>query len=288
MQTKLRARRSVLYVPAANAKAIEKAPQLPCDGVVFDLEDAVAPEAKPEARRRLVDHLSGAPRTMAETVIRINATSTEWGRADLESAARARPDAILIPKVETADALSEIRALLDAAGAGSVRLWAMIETPRAIVDLRDILRGAVERRLGLDCLVAGTNDLAKDTGLPLPEGRATIEHWLAGLVIHARAFGLDVLDGVFNDFRDPDGLLRECRSGALLGFDGKTLIHPGQIETANAVFSPSPEAVAKARAIVAAFDREENSRKGVISLNGQMVERLHADAARRLLGKVDG
>lgn len=281
-----RARRSILYVPAANMKAMEKSGQLACDGVIFDLEDAVAPDAKSEARQRLLAHLASTPESDKEIVVRINALATEWGRADLEAAATARPDAILVPKVETAASLVEIRSRLDGAGAGATRLWAMIETPSAIVDLRDILRGARDRKIGLDCLVAGTNDLAKETALPLPAGRATIVHWLATLVIHARAFGMDVIDGVFNEFRDAEGFERECREGALLGFDGKTLIHPSQIEAANAAFSPSPEAAARARAIVAAFDRPENRDKGVISLDGQMVERLHADAARRLLAKV--
>lgn len=286
MHTESRPRRSVLYVPAANAKAMEKAGQLACDCVIYDLEDAVGPDAKEAARQRLAAHLAAMPGAGKETVIRINALSTPWGEADLAAAAGARPDAVLLPKVETAAALAELRARLDGAGAGATRLWAMIETPPAIVDLRDILRGARDGGLGLDCLVAGTNDLAKDTGLPLPAGRATLEHWLAGMVIHARAFGMDVLDGVFNDFRDSEGFERECRRGALLGFDGKTLIHPAQIAAANAVFAPSQEAVAKARAIVAAFELPENRGKGVLSLDGQMVELLHADAARRLLAKV--
>ena len=287
MTTTRRPRRSVLYVPAANAKAMAKAGNLACDGVIFDLEDAVAPEEKAAAREGLRGHLAEGRGAPQQTIIRINGLATPWGRDDLEVAARIAPDAVLIPKVDSRDALIEARRALDAAGAQGTRLWAMVETPLAIVGLREIAEAGRDDGIGLDCLVAGTNDLAKETGLPLPEARPTIEHWLAVLVIHARAFGLDSLDGVYNDFRDGDGFERECRAGALLGFDGKTLIHPGQIETANAAFSPSPEAVAKARAIVAALEQPENAGKGVLSLGGQMVERLHLDIARRVLAKAD-
>ncbi|MBN9245590.1 MAG: CoA ester lyase [Mesorhizobium sp.] len=281
-----RCRRSVLYVPAANPKALAKAASLACDAVIFDLEDAVAPEAKDEARAALEAHFrQGDQAARQERIIRVNAVSSAWGAQDMAAAARCRPDAVLLPKVETGEALAEARRQLDGAGGAGVRLWAMIETPRGIVDLREIVSFGARDDVGLDCLVAGTNDIAKETGLPLPAGRGTIEHWLALIVIHARAFGLDAVDGVYNDFRDEAGFAAECRAGALAGFDGKTLIHPGQIGPANAAFSPGEAALAEARAIVAAFAEPANAGKGVISVDGRMVELLHAEMARRTLAK---
>lgn len=286
MSRPVRRRRSVLYVPASNARAMGKVASLACDAVIFDLEDAVAPDAKAEARAGLAAHFRDAERSPAqERVIRINADAAGLDGEDLAAVALCRPDAMLIPKVETAETLRAARSALEALGCGGIRLWAMIETPAGIVRLRDIVECGARDEIGLDCLVAGTNDISKETGVPLPEGRATIEHWLAMIVIHGRAFGLDSLDGVYNDFRDEQGFARECRTGALSGFDGKTLIHPGQIAPANAAFSPSPEAVAQARAVVAAFDDPANAGKGVISIDGRMVELLHAEIARRLLAK---
>lgn len=285
MKRTWRPRRSVLYVPAANARAMAKVAALACDAVIFDLEDAVAPEAKAEARGALAEHLAQAPASAQERIIRVNAPASEWGEEDLAAAARLRPDAVLIPKVETAAVLSAARQTLDAAGAAATRLWAMIETPLAIVDIREIASLGTDPKMGFDCLVAGTNDIAKETGLRLPEGREAIRHWLAGIVIHARAFGLDAIDGVYNDFRDAEGFAAECREGARLGFDGKTLIHPSQVEPANAIFSPSEAQLAEARAIIAAFDEPQNAGMGVISVGGRMVERLHAEMARRLLAK---
>ena len=281
-----RRRRSVLYVPAANPKALAKAASLACDAVIFDLEDAVAPEAKDAARVALEAHFRQGDQVAGqERVIRVNAASSAWGAQDMTAAARCRPHAVLLPKVETGAALAEARRLLDGAGGAGVRLWAMIETPRGIVDLREIASVGARDDVGLDCLVAGTNDIAKETGLPLPAGRGTIEHWLALIVIHARAFGLDAVDGVYNDFRDEAGFAAECLAGALAGFDGKTLIHPGQIGPANAAFSPGEAALAEARAIVAAFAEPANAGKGVISVDGRMVELLHAEMARRTLAK---
>ncbi len=269
-----RCRRSVLYVPAANPKALAKAASLACDAVIFDLEDAVAPEAKDEARAALEAHFrQGDQAARQERIIRVNAVSSAWGAQDMAAAARCRPDAVLLPKVETGEALAEARRQLDGAGGAGVRLWAMIETPRGIVDLREIVSFGARDDVGLDCLVAGTNDIAKETGLPLPAGRGTIEHWLALIVIH------------YNDFRDEAGFAAECRAGALAGFDGKTLIHPGQIGPANAAFSPGEAALAEARAIVAAFAEPANAGKGVISVDGRMVELLHAEMARRTLAK---
>jgi citrate lyase subunit beta / citryl-CoA lyase len=278
-----RARRSVLYVPAANAKAMAKAGSLDCDAIIFDLEDAVAPAAKSDARDALKAHFADQPICAKERIIRINAMATTWGEDDLAAAIACRPDAVLLPKVEHAEQLLFVRRALDAGEANGIRLWAMVETPLGIVNIREIT--ALGEAAGLECLVAGTNDIAKESGLRLPQGRATMTLWLSQVVIHARAFHLDVLDGVYNDFRDQDGFDLECREGALMSFDGKTLIHPTQIEPANRAFSPSLEALAEAREIVAAFGLPENAQAGVLSLNGKMVERLHLEMAERILAK---
>ncbi|MEI5676986.1 CoA ester lyase [Mesorhizobium sp. CGMCC 1.15528] len=278
-------RRSVLYVPATNAKALAKAGTLACDTVIVDLEDSVAPEAKAEARDALVAHFANAPASQKETVIRVNALETGWGAADLAAAASCHPDAVLLPKVETADQLRSARAMLDEAGASDASLWAMIETPLAIVNIKEICAVGSRSDIRLQCLVAGTNDLAKETVLAGSRARLTMVEWLAPAVIHAKAFLIDILDGVYNDFRDVDGFAAECREGAERGFDGKTLIHPSQIDVANEVFSPSQKAIENARAIVAAFDHPDNAGRGVISLEGKMVERLHLEMAQRLLVK---
>ncbi|RJG40868.1 CoA ester lyase [Mesorhizobium sp. DCY119] len=277
--------RSVLYVPATNAKALAKAGTLACDTVIVDLEDSVAPEAKAEARDALVAHFANAPASQKETVIRVNALETGWGAADLAAAASCRPDAVLLPKVETADQLRSARAVLDEAGASDAGLWAMIETPLAIVNIKEICAAGSRSDTRLQCLVAGTNDLAKETALAGSRARLTMVEWLAPVAIHAKAFRIDILDGVYNDFRDVDGFAAECREGAERGFDGKTLIHPAQIEVANEAFSPSQKAIEDARAIVAAFDHPDNAGRGVISLKGKMLERLHLEAAQRLLVK---
>lgn len=278
-------RRSVLYVPASNAKAMAKAASLDCDAVIFDLEDAVAPDAKAQARANLVEHFRGsAPASGRERIIRVNQAAGAIEREDLAAVAACRPEAMLVPKVETHSMLLDARAALGE-GRGDIRLWAMIETPSGIVRLRDIVECGAREDVGLDCLVVGTNDISKETGVPMPAGRKTMDIWLATIVIHGRAAGLDVLDGVYNDFRDEAGFAAECAASVLAGFDGKTLIHPAQIAPANLAFSPSPQAVAEARAIVAAFDDPANAGKGVISIDGRMTELLHAEMARRVLAK---
>jgi len=286
MSRPLRRRRSVLYVPAANARAMAKAATLACDAVIYDLEDAVAPEAKADARSSLIEHFGEAAHGLAqERIIRVNAESGVPVAEDIKAAARCRPDAVLLPKLERVGTLLAARQALDSLGGAGIRLWAMVETPLGIVNLRELAEAGAADSVGLDCLVAGVNDLAKETNLPLPAGRPTIEHWLALIVIHARAFGMDTLDGVYNDFHDEEGFAAECRKGSLGGFDGKTLIHPGQIAAANAAFAPAEEELIEARAVVAAFEDPANSGKGVLVVNGKMVERLHADIARRLIIK---
>lgn len=279
-------RRSVLYVPAANQKALAKAGTLSCDAVIYDLEDAVAPKAKTEAREALKVHFAQIGSTACEQIIRVNAEETEWGADDLSAAIEAHPDAILLPKVERRGQILDVAHALAKAGLDSVRLWAMIETPLGIVNVREIASLGDDPNSRLDCFVVGTNDIAKETGIAIPEGRSTMTVWLMQIVIHARAFGMDVIDGVYNDFKDQAGFEAECTAGALMGFDGKTLIHPGQIAAANDAFSPNPDAVAEAEKIVSAFGQPENADKGVISIDGKMVERLHLDIALKTLAKV--
>ncbi|MBP0440344.1 HpcH/HpaI aldolase/citrate lyase family protein [Tianweitania sediminis] len=284
--TQTRSRRSVLYVPATNTKAMSKVASLDCDAIIFDLEDAVAPEAKGEGRQNLIDFFAvNQPPASQEWVIRINTTPGGLSPEDVDTVVACKPHAMLLPKLENTDMLAAARDMLTERTDAMIRLWAMIETPRGIVDLRPLSSFGASAAIGLDCFVAGTNDIAKETGLPLPEGRKTMEHWLASLVLHGRAFGIDVVDGVYNDFRNEEGFSAECRSGALLGFDGKTLIHPAQITPANAAFSPSEAAVAEAKAVIEAFAQPENAGKGVISINGKMVELLHLHIARKVLAK---
>jgi len=277
-----RPRRSALYIPVSNDKALAKAASLDCDVVIFDLEDAVAPADKPAARAKLAA-VFAAPAGRAERVVRINGLSGEWGADDLAAAAACAPDAILLPKVDTArDILEAGDALDDAATPDEVKLWAMIETPKALLNSGAIAELGRDPASRLACFVAGTNDLAKETGV---SDRRYLMPWLMQLVLAAKAGGLDLLDGVYNDFRDADGLARECAEAAAMGFDGKTVIHPSQIGPANAAFAPSERVLAEARAIRDAFARPENAGKGVIGLDGKMVERLHLAQAEKLLAK---
>jgi citrate lyase subunit beta/citryl-CoA lyase len=283
-----RPRRSVLYVPAANEKALAKVSSLACDCVVVDLEDSVAPAQKAAARERMRDFVAERGESGPEIVVRVNALSSEWGSADLLAAREARPDAILLPKVETARDILEANDVLDDADArASLWLWAMIETPRAMLNIGAIAALGRDRGARLACLVAGTNDLVKETGVLATPDRRYLVPWLMQIVLAARAGGLDALDGVSNDFSDLDAFAAECGEGRNMGFDGKTLIHPAQIGPANTAFSPSADAIAEALAIRAAFALPENAASGVISLEGKMVERLHLDQAERLLAKAD-
>jgi citrate lyase subunit beta/citryl-CoA lyase len=278
----------VLFVPASNAKAMSKVASLDPDVVIFDLEDAVGPSEKAAAREALrAQFAAGRPQGAGpERVIRINPLDSEGGTEDLLAAVACRPDAILLPKVETPrDILDADDALDQADVGGELRLWIMVETPRAILNLGGFAELGRDRGARLACFVAGPNDLVKLTGvLPTPD-RRYLNPWLSQMVLAARAGGFTVLDGVSNDFRDLDAFSRECAEGAAMGFDGKTLIHPAQIEPARRAFSPSPEALAEAKGIVAAFALPENAGKGVIALDGKMVERLHFEQAQKLLAK---
>ena len=275
-------RRSVLYMPGSNARALEKAKTLAADALILDLEDAVAPEAKESARAQVCAAVKSGGYGHRELVIRINGLDTPWGEADLAAAVQAGPDAVLLPKPGTgADIVRATAALARAAGADQVRLWAMIETPLAILNLREIAAAAKEPGARLACFVLGTNDLVKETRADLSVNRRPALYWLSAAVTAARAFGLEVLDGVYNNFRDAEGFRRECVHGRRLGFDGKTLIHPDQVGVANEVFAPTEAEVALARKIIAAFALPENRGKGVITVDGRMVELLHAETAQR-------
>ena len=278
----IRPRRSVLYMPGSNARALEKAKTLPADGLILDLEDSVSPEAKEAARQQGVNAVKAGGVGRREVFIRVNGVDTPWHADDLAAAARAAPDAILIPKVSNADTLELIgRRLLDMAADHKTRVWAMIETPLAIFNILSIAQAASDSETRLSGFVMGTNDLAKDTRARLVPGRAPMLPWLTLCVAAARIHGIEILDGVYNDIGNAQGFAAECAQGLELGFDGKTLIHPSQIEPCNKAFSPSAEEVAAARKMIAAFDLPENKNKGVVSIDGRMVERLHADMARR-------
>ena len=278
----IRPRRSVLYMPGSNARAIEKAKTLPCDGVILDLEDSVAPDAKESARAQIVAAVKAGGFGKREVFVRVNGVDTTWHADDLSAAAHAAPDAILVPKISSAETLELIgRRLLDMGTPHKTRVWAMIETPLAIFNILSIAAEARDSEARLSGFVLGTNDLAKETRARLVPGRAPMLPWLSQCVLAARHYGIDVLDGVYNDIGNADGFVAECRQGVEFGFDGKTLIHPNQIEPCNAAFSPSAEEVAQARKMIAAFELPENKGKGVVSIDGRMVERLHAEMARR-------
>ncbi|GAA4412194.1 HpcH/HpaI aldolase/citrate lyase family protein [Quisquiliibacterium transsilvanicum] len=279
-----RPRRSAMYVPAINQRAIEKSRSLEMDAVIFDLEDAVAPEMKPQARAQLVEAFAAGGFGHRETVIRVNAVDTDDFEQDLDAVARCQPHAVLLPKVSRPEDLEALSGRLAAHGLpASVLAWAMVETVDALADLDAIVTAGRSRRSRLDCLVVGTNDIAKETGVDPGEQRRYLIPWLMNVVLVARRHRICVLDGVWNDFSDRDGFDAEARQSVKMAFDGKTLIHPSQVEPANNIFSPSPHAVAKARSIAAAFERPENAGKGVINLDGKMVERLHLEQAQRLL-----
>ena len=278
----VRPRRSVLYMPGSNSRAIEKARTLPVDAVILDLEDSVAPQAKAAARAQVMAMVSAGGFGPREMVVRINGLDTPWHVEDLNAAVHAAPDAILVPKISTPQQIESIgQRLLDMHADRRTQLWAMIETPIALFNILALAAEARDSETRLAAFVMGTNDLAKETRARIVPGRAPMAAWLTTCVTAAHAFGIDILDGVYNDLGNAEGFARECLEARDLGFDGKTLIHPSQIEPCNAAFSPGGEEVAHARKIIAAFELPENKDKGVVQLDGRMVERLHADMARR-------
>jgi citrate lyase subunit beta/citryl-CoA lyase len=284
----VRPRRSVLYMPGSNARALEKAKTLAADALILDLEDAVAPDAKTQARDQVTAAVKAGGYGPREIVIRINGLDTPWGNDDLVAAVAAKPDAILLPKPANGDDIDRASAAMRSAGADdAMTLWAMIETPIAILNAADIAGAARHAGSRLAVLVMGTNDLVKETGAILDAERTSALYWLSAALTAARAHDLTILDGVYNNFRDTEGYAKECRQGRMLGFDGKTLIHPDQVALANEVFSPPAAEVEFARKIIAAFDLPENKGKGVINLEGRMVELLHAEIARRTVAIAD-
>jgi citrate lyase subunit beta/citryl-CoA lyase len=264
-------------MPASNARAIEKARSLPCDVVILDLEDAVAPETKAEARTLAVEAVRAGGFGPREVAIRVNGRDTPWGAADLGAAAAAGADAVLVPKVARPEDLEHYAAPLD----GRTRLWAMIETCAGIFQLEALGRAAPANRN--DVWIVGSNDLVKEMRCRARPDRAPLLPALSLAVMAAHANGVAILDGVYNDIPNLDGLARECEQGLDLGMDGKTLIHPTHLETANRTFTPTAEAVAWARTVAAAFAAPENAGKGVLKVEGKMLERLHLAEAQRLI-----
>lgn len=275
-------RRSWLYVPGANGRALEKAKSLPADVFILDLEDAVAPDAKVGARDAIRKAVHSRAYGAREVVIRVNGLETEWGQDDLEMAASAGVDGVLVPKITSGDDVRFVDQLLNDAGASrNLGFWVMIEMPLAILNINEVVAASADTRL--TGLVMGTNDLAKEcNAVPTPD-RSAFMFSLSAALVAARAYRLAAIDGVYNDINNDAGLSAECEQGRVLGFEGKTLIHPSQIDTANRVFSPSDDALTYAKAVIAAFALPENRDKGVISLNGQMVELLHLEQAERLV-----
>ena len=279
---RFRPRRSCLYVPGANARALEKAKSLPADAVILDLEDAVAPDAKADARKAILDAVGGRAYGGREVLIRVNGLGTEWGRGDLEMAASAGVDGVLVPKVESGKDVRVIDRFLNDAGAPShLTLWVMIETPLAVLEARKIAKASAKTRLS--GFVMGTNDLAKELNAGHTSDRLAFLFSISAALAAARAYGLAAIDGVFNDTGDEPGFAAECEQGRVLGFDGKSLIHPAQIGSANRVFSPSEAELNYAREVVEAFELPGNRGRGVISVNGRMVELLHLEQARKLI-----
>jgi citrate lyase subunit beta/citryl-CoA lyase len=269
-------------MPGANAKALEKAKTLAADVLILDLEDSVAPEAKVAAREAVAAAVKAGGYGKREVIVRVNALTTPWGGDDIAAAGPARPDGILAPKVETAAQLKALDEAMSAAGcSANASLWVMIETPRAILNLAEIAAAAAGTRLS--AFVMGLNDLAKETRARPGAQRAAFFAPMSLAVMAARAASITAVDGVYNDIANSAGFEAECRQGLEFGFDGKTLIHPSQIEVCNAVFAPTAEEVARARAVIAAFALPENAGKGVIKVDGRMTELLHLEEARRVV-----
>ena len=279
-----RPRRSVLYMPGSKPRALEKARTLAADSLILDLEDAVPPAEKEAARATIAEALAQGGYGAREIVIRINGLDTEWGEGDLAAAIACKPDAILVPKVESAGMVRDIQARMEAAGADPrTGIWAMMETPLGMLNAAAIAAASPR----LVCMVMGTNDLVKELGAAHTPGRLPVITGLGLCMLAARAHGLAILDGVYNAFKDEDGLRAECRQGLEMGFDGKTLIHPAQLAVANEVFAPSPEEIETARRQVAAFAEVEASGQAVAVVDGKIVENLHVETARALIARAE-
>lgn len=280
MPNTLRPRRSVLYMPGSNARALEKGRTLPADCLILDLEDAVAPEAKETARGRIRDALRDGGYGRRELIVRVNGLDTAWGRDDIVAAADSGADAILLPKVESADAVRQAVAALDDSGAPEgLALWCMMETPRGMLHAEEIASASPR----VEALVMGTSDLAKDLQAAHTRERLPMITSLGLCLLAARAAGIAILDGVHLDLADDEGFEYSCRQGKELGFDGKTLIHPKTIEAANRIFAPSEEEVAWSRTIIEAHAEADREGKGVVVVDGKLIENLHVEGARRLV-----
>jgi citrate lyase subunit beta/citryl-CoA lyase len=284
MSDQILPRRSVLYMPGANERALEKAKGIPADALILDLEDAVAPDAKDEARERVCAAASSGEYGSKEVTIRVNGLDTQWHAADIAAAAAAGPAAVVVPKVNSVHDVRAIEAGLDAGGAPDhTKIWAMVETPVAMLHA-EAIAAASER---LTVLVMGTNDLAKELHAEHVPGRQPLLTGLGLCLLAARATGKVILDGVYNDVKNPEGFAAEALQGFQMGFDGKTLIHPSQVDPTNEIWAPSAEAIDDARALIATFEEAVAAGKGVVTHNGRMIENLHVDNARRILAVAD-
>jgi len=281
-----RPRRSLLFMPGSNVRAMEKARNLPADGIILDLEDAVAPDAKATARDQIAAAMAAGGFGRREVIIRVNALDSPWWIDDMAMAGQARPDGILVPKISSVEDLTAIAERLGEADA-SIRVWAMIETARAVLHAEELAAASRDPKVRLAGFVFGPNDISRETRIRMQPGRATMLPLITHCILATRAFGLEILDGPYSDFSDVNGFAQECRQARDLGFDGKTLIHPGQIDACNAVFTPPAEEVAYARKVIAAFEQPENAARGAIQIDGQMVERLHAEMATRTIAIAD-
>ena len=283
-----RPRRSPLFMPGSNARALEKARNLPADVIILDLEDSVAPDAKGLARDQIAQAIAAKGFGKREVWVRTNSLESAWWADDSAMAGKARPDGILVPKVSSVEDLKAIGDRLSAINADpSIKVWAMIETARAVLDADKLAGASRDPKTRLAGYVFGPNDIARETRILMMPGRAAMVPMITHCILAARAHGLEIFDGPYSDFSNVDGFGAECAQGRDLGFDGKTLIHPGQIEACNAIFTPPAEEIAQARKIIAAFELPENASRGAIRLDGQMVERLHADMARRTIAIAD-
>ncbi len=283
-----RPRRSLLFMPGSNARALEKGRNLAADGLILDLEDSVAPDAKARAREQIAQAIAAKGYGKREILIRINSLDTQWWAEDIAMAGRACPDGILVPKVSKVEDLNTIgRRLAEVGAAPSLKVWAMVETALAVLDAEELAAAARDSGTRLAGFVFGPNDISRETRIRMLPGRAAMIPMITHCILAAHAYGLEILDGPYSDFSNVEGFASECRQARDLGFDGKTLIHPGQIEACNAIFTPPAEEVAEARRIIAAFELPENAARGAIQLDGRMVERLHAEMARRTIAIAD-
>ncbi len=275
-------------MPGSNARALDKARNLPADGIILDIEDSVAPDAKALAREQIEKAVTAKEFGKRELIIRINNLESPWWRDDLAMASKAVPDGILVPKIANPEDITKIANALDELKAApAIRVWAMIETPLAVLQAQQIAAQARDEKTRLAGFMMGPNDIALETRMRMMPGRAAMIPLFAHCIMAARAFGIEILDGPYNDINDVAGFSKECTQGRDMGFDGKTLIHPSQIDSANAIYTPPADEVQQARRIIAAFTLPENAGKGAIQMDGRMVERLHAEMARRTIAIAD-